>query len=92
MPLVESEPRGNLRPTPLKLYEDIRRKLIAYGKFCNSSTDRVISVALTRLFAEDKEFEPFLTAHPDLLERRKRVRKPPTGTAQPAAEHPKDKK
>jgi len=58
-PIIEPEDKTPDEPVHIRLRPEIARDLRAYQQYVNSSVHYVVSAALRRLFAADKEFKMF---------------------------------
>jgi hypothetical protein len=56
MPLVEKDPKGERKPLDVKLDGETLLRLKEYSRFCGAARDKIVRVALTRLFEQDEEF------------------------------------
>ncbi len=56
MPLVEQDPKGERKPLDVKLDSETYQRLREYSRFCGAAREKVVRVALTRLFGQDEEF------------------------------------
>jgi hypothetical protein len=70
--IVPSEPKGTLREKSFKATSELLNKLTAYAKYANAPTDKVIRVALERLFADDADFMPWFTENHHAIAPKKR--------------------
>ena len=59
MALVEKDPKGERKPLDVKLEIETLRRLKEYGRFASAHREKVVRVALLRLFEQDKEFAEY---------------------------------
>jgi hypothetical protein len=87
-PIIEPEDKTPDEQITIRLRPEVARDLRVYGRYVNSSAHHVVSAALRRLFAADKDFKTFKDEHPnsgDLLgnksegKRRGRPKEKPQG-------------
>lgn len=64
-PIIEPEDKTPDEQISIRLRPELARDLRAYGQYANSSVHHIVSAALKRLFAADKEFKAFKDEHPN---------------------------
>ncbi len=64
MPLIEANSKGKTVTLEVQLHRQIHATLTKYLRYCRADKDKVVAGALELLFKEDKEFGPWLEAHP----------------------------
>ena len=78
MALVEKDPRGERKPLDVKLESETLQRLREYSRFCGAAREKVVRVALTRLFEQDEEF---------LAHERQQASAAPAPASAPATSH-----
>ena len=59
MALVEKDPKGERKPLDVKLDTEILQRLKEYCRFASAQREKVVRVAILRLFEQDKEFADY---------------------------------
>jgi len=59
MALVEQDPKGERKPLDVKLDTETLRRLKEYCRFASAQREKVVRVAILRLFEQDKEFAEY---------------------------------
>ena len=70
MPLVPSSAQGDKRTLSLRLPRDFARKLTLYRHYSKAPPGSIVKIALERLFEQDDQFAPWVTANGGALLRR----------------------
>ena len=64
MPLIEADRKGKTVKLEVQLDRQAHAMLTKYIRYSRADKDKVVAGALELLFKEDKEFGPWLEAHP----------------------------
>ena len=67
MPLLKPETPVMSERRTFRLRHELLRKIVAYARMISSSEDYVVSAGLEKFIKGDKDFQKYLTEHPDLL-------------------------
>jgi hypothetical protein len=68
MPRIKPEDKTPIVSVTFKLREDLERKVNVYAKFLDdSSPSYVVAAVVSDAIDGDKEFQKYLTAHPDAM-------------------------
>jgi hypothetical protein len=59
MALVEKDPKGERKPLDVKLESDLIQRLKEYCRFASAQREKVVRVALLRIFEQYKEFAEY---------------------------------